>query len=131
MLIVFAPPFYPVVNSTVIKLIQSCTHFVADKAVEKIGLFVDRIYYVNGICDLSYVNYADANDGWVAFEENTPVWGDSYSIPFKEMEKLNAPVLNIGPFGKDAHKRTERLHVGSAFEEMPVVLEELVWRLTK
>src|SRR5699024_8385848 len=101
------------------------------KAADKCGLSVERIHYFNGICDLSYVNYTDANDGWIAFEKNTPVWGDSYSIPFKEMEKLNAHVLNIGTFGKDANKRTERLHVGSAFEKMPVVLEELVWRLTK
>src|SRR5690625_4991817 len=108
MVILFAPPYYPAVNSTENELIKACTNFVAEKAAEKFGLSVERIHYFNGICDLSYVNYTDTNEGWVAFEKNTPVWGDSYSIPFKEMEKLNAPVLNIGPFGKDAHKRTER-----------------------
>jgi arginine utilization protein RocB len=53
------------------------------------------------------------------------VWGESYSIPFKEMAELKAPVLNIGPFGKvaHAHKRTERLHIKSVFEMVPTLVE--------
>jgi len=129
--LLYAPPYYPAVNFTGNELIETCTDFIANKASVKFGLSMERIHYFNGICDLSYVNYTDSNEGWVTFEENTPVWGDSYSIPFKEMEKLNAPVLNIGPFGKDAHKRTERLHMRNAFEEMPVILEELVMELSK
>jgi arginine utilization protein RocB len=60
------------------------------------------------------------------FEANTPVWGDTYSIPFAGMRELNAPVLNVGPFGKDAHKKTERLHIQSAFVELPKLLENMV-----
>lgn len=129
--ILYAPPYYPAINSTGNELVEACTDFVMEKAFQKYNLTIERIHYFNGICDLSYVNYTDSNKGWVAFEENTPVWGDSYTIPFKEMEKLDAPVLNIGPFGKDAHKRTERLHMRNAFEETPVILEELVWMLGK
>ena len=65
-------------------------------------------------------------DGWAVFERNTPVWGDAYSIPFAAMAELNAPVLNVGPLGKDAHQRTERLHVDSAFVEMPQIIERLL-----
>ena len=96
------------------------------KAAKKFDNIVEQIHYFNGICDLSYVNYEDDANGWAAFESNTPVWGDTYSIPFAEMAQLKAPVLNVGPFGKDAHQRTERLHVDSAFVEMPVMLETLV-----
>jgi arginine utilization protein RocB len=42
------------------------------------------------------------------------------------MKKLQAPVLNVGPFGKDAHKRMERLHIKSAFEEVPVLVEGMI-----
>lgn len=55
---------------------------------------VEQIHYFNGICDLSYVNYDDDANGWSAFESNTPVWGDTYSIPFSEMAQLKTPVLN-------------------------------------
>jgi arginine utilization protein RocB len=42
------------------------------------------------------------------------------------MAKLQAPVLNVGPFGKDAHKRTERLHIKNAFEEVPALVEGMI-----
>jgi arginine utilization protein RocB len=42
------------------------------------------------------------------------------------MAKLKGPVLNVGPFGKDPHQKTERLHVDSAFVEMPIMLETLI-----
>ena len=90
------------------------------------NLPVERMHYFNGISDLSYVNYEDVSGGWQVFEANTPVWGDSYSIPFDGMAELQAPILNVGPFGKDAHKRTERLHIQSAFVEVPALVEGMV-----
>ncbi|ASN06145.1 M20/M25/M40 family metallo-hydrolase [Virgibacillus necropolis] len=130
-IILFAPPFYPAVNSTGNNLIDTCTDFVTRKASEKYNLSIKLIHYFNGLCDLSYVNYAGSSEGWTAFEENTPVWADSYTIPFEGMHKLNAPVLNIGPFGKDAHKRTERLHIKNAFEEIPEILEDMIHMVSK
>ncbi|WP_238545148.1 hypothetical protein [Geomicrobium sp. JCM 19039] len=88
---------------------------------------VTNIQYFNGISDLSYVAYRDAGgDGWRAYEANTPVFGTSYTIPFHEMSQLQAPVLNIGPRGRDAHKKTERLHAHSAFVEVPFIIEQLI-----
>lgn len=130
-IILFAPPYYPAVNSTGNELVEECIHFVTEKALENYNLPVKRIHYFNGICDLSYVNYSDTDEGWTSFETNTPVWGESYTLPFDMMKSLNAPVLNIGPFGKDAHKRTERLHKKSAFEEVPSIVEDLIQMISK
>ncbi|MEN1967544.1 M20/M25/M40 family metallo-hydrolase [Lentibacillus sp. N15] len=127
--ILFAPPYYPAVNSSGNELVETCVDFVTQRAKEKFGLTMERIHYFNGICDLSYVHYDGSDIGWFAFEQNTPVWNNSYTIPFKEMQQLDAPVLNIGPFGKDAHKRTERLHMKNAFEEIPAILEEMIHRI--
>lgn len=124
--VLLAPPYYPAVNSTGNELIEACTDFVSKTAAEKFGLSIERKHYFNGLCDLSYVNDSGSSQGWTSFEENTPVWGDSYTIPFESMKQLNAPVLNVGPLGKDAHKRTERLHMRNAFEEVPVILEEMI-----
>lgn len=129
--ILLAPPYYPAVNSTGNELVEACTAFVKKLANEKFNLPMRRIHYFNGLCDLSYVNYAGRADGWTAFEENTPVWGDSYTIPFEGMQKLNAPVLNVGPFGHDAHKRTERLNIKNAFEEFPVMMEALIHEIAR
>ncbi|WP_203247471.1 M20/M25/M40 family metallo-hydrolase [Sporosarcina beigongshangi] len=123
--LLYAPPYYPAVNTSNDPLVIQSVELMKQTALSfnnKIG----QKHYFNGICDLSYVNYGDNANGWAAFERNTPVWGDTYSIPFADMAKLKAPVLNVGPFGKDAHQRTERLHVDSAFVEMPVMLETLI-----
>ncbi|MEE6450381.1 M20/M25/M40 family metallo-hydrolase [Gottfriedia acidiceleris] len=130
-IILFAPPYYPAINSTGDELVEQCIKFSSELASSQFNLPVKRIHYFNGISDLSYVNYSDSTGGWAAFELNTPVWGDSYTLPFHLMEKLNAPVLNIGPFGKDAHKLTERLHMRNAFEEVPYIVEEVIHMISK
>lgn len=130
-IILFAPPYYPAINSTGNELVEECIKLSSELAKNQFNLPVKRIHYFNGISDLSYVNYSDSNNGWASFETNTPVWGDSYSLPFNLMETLNAPVLNIGPFGKDAHKLTERLHMKNAFEEVPFIVEEVIHKVSK
>ena len=126
MVLMFAPPYYPAVNSSEDGLIMKCVQYVSEKALEKFSLPVKQVHYFNGISDLSYVNYQDDGKGWTAFKANTPVWGSSYTIPFDAMAQLQAPVLNIGPFGKDAHKRTERLLLKNAFEEVPQLVEGMI-----
>ena len=129
--LLFAPPYYPAVNSSDDDLVKNCVQYVREKGLEKYNLPVKQVHYFNGISDLSYVNYQDEGEGWTAFKANTPVWGSSYTIPFDEMAKLTAPVLNVGPFGKDAHKRTERLHIKSAFEEVPSLVEGMIKMISK
>jgi len=126
MVLLYAPPYYPAVNSSEDPLVEECVEFVKQFGTSEFNLSIERIHYFNGISDLSYVNYEDNAGGWQVFEANTPVWGDTYSIPFAGMQELNAPVLNVGPFGKDAHKKTERLHIQSAFVELPKLLENMV-----
>ncbi|MEH7389948.1 M20/M25/M40 family metallo-hydrolase [Bacillus sp. JJ1474] len=126
MVLLYAPPYYPAINSSEDELVKKCVDYVKEEGLQKFNLPVHQIHYFNGICDLSYVNYKDEGEGWTAFVTNTPVWGESYSIPFEGMKLLNAPVLNVGPFGKDAHKRTERVHTKSAFEEVPALVEGMI-----
>ena len=124
--LLFAPPYYPAVNSSEDPFIENCVAHVTQDALERFGLELEQVHFFNGISDLSYVNYQDNSSGWVSYENNTPVYGDQYSIPFQAMQQLKAPVLNIGPFGKDPHKRTERLHIKNAFEEIPEIIASLI-----
>lgn len=127
--LLFAPPYYPAVNSSHEKLVQKSVQLLKEAAAE-FSLEVNQVHYFNGICDLSYVQYQDEGEGWTAYERNTPVWGKMYHIPFSEMRELQAPVMNVGPFGKDAHQRTERLHIDSAFVQLPIFLERLIRSMT-
>ncbi|WP_066069089.1 M20/M25/M40 family metallo-hydrolase [Neobacillus soli] len=126
MVLLFAPPYYPAVNSSNDELVIQCVDYLKEQGPARFDLAVRQVHYFNGISDLSYVNYQDDGEGWTVFKSNTPVWGTSYSIPFDAMKELKAPVLNVGPLGKDAHKRTERLHMKSAFEEVPVLVEGMI-----
>lgn len=127
-ILLYAPPYYPAVNSTDEPLIREAVGLM-EQTAKSLGTELGQIHYFNGICDLSYVNYRDEGTGWMTYERNTPVWGDTYMIPFEGMRKLRAPVLNIGPLGRDAHQRTERLHIDSAFRRLPIMLETLIQEL--
>lgn len=122
--LLFAPPYYPPVNSSEDSLIQGGISLLLESA-SKFNIPLEQVHYFNGICDLSYCQFQTDKD-WRTYEKNAPVWGETYDIPFEEMSNFSAPVLNVGPFGKDPHQISERLHVKSAFEEMPELLYELL-----
>ncbi|WP_416148649.1 M20/M25/M40 family metallo-hydrolase [Salipaludibacillus sp. HK11] len=123
--ILFAPPYYPAVNSSEDTMVMDAVEL--SKHVAKYSdIKLEHIHYFNGICDLSYVKYMDDGQELDVYKKNTPVWGTSYSIPFEEMSQLQAPVLNIGPFGKDMHQRTERLHRSNAFIHTPAILTQVL-----
>src|SRR5699024_10042138 len=122
----FAPPYYPAINSSEDSLVQTKIAEAQQLLRDKFQTEAKQVHYFNGISDLSYVNYDEDDIGWKDFKDNLPVWEGVYSIPFEEMQQLQAPVLNIGPFGKDADKLTERLHQESAFVRTPYVLQEII-----
>ena len=122
----FAPPYYPAINSSDDPLVQEKILLTKQLLQDHFNVKAEQVHYFNGISDLSYVNYDKDDKGWESYQNNTPVWDYLYTIPFDEMQKLQAPVLNIGPFGKDAHKLTERLHKQSAFVHTPFVLQKVV-----
>lgn len=122
----FAPPYYPAVHSSSNKEVSELINRIRSFSKNKFSLSIQSIPFYNGISDLSYLSYKETETKWEVYEKNTPVWGERYFIPFTEMSQLDAPVLNLGPFGKDAHKKTERLNTRNAFEQLPLLLEHLV-----
>ncbi len=124
--LMFAPPYMPAVNSSDDELVKKLIEATKGEMHETYNYDVTNKHYFNGISDLSYVNYNPEDNDWQSFKNNAPLWGETYSIPFEGMQQLNAPVMNIGPYGKDAHKMTERLHKKNAFEMMPGVLRKVM-----
>lgn len=122
----FAPPYYPSVNASEDALIKNIVQYTKKHLSENHSINPIEVHYFNGISDLSYVTYDSHDDSWETYKDNTPVWDRTYSVPFEEMQQLQAPFINIGPFGKDPHKLTERLHKKSAFEITPDLLENMI-----
>ncbi|CAD2076938.1 hypothetical protein GCM10007358_03680 [Phocicoccus schoeneichii] len=121
----YTPPYYPAANSSDDLEVRLAVAEVIRSASE-IGRISEEVRYFNGICDLSYVKYTTNNLSDAMYEENTPSFGRSYAIPFESIREISAPIINIGPIGKDAHKVSERLLKESAFYELPHILESVI-----
>lgn len=126
--LLLAPSYYPAVNSSDDPLVRDSVKLVKEVAAS-FGVSMKEIRYFNGICDLSYINYTGCRNECHTMEADSPGWGELYEVPFEYMRKLKAPVLNIGPAGKDAHQRTERLLKRSAFVHLPAIYEKLILTL--
>ncbi|KFE41491.1 M20/M25/M40 family metallo-hydrolase [Staphylococcus agnetis] len=122
----FTPPYYPATNTSFNPMTEAVGQTIRDTFKQSFHRSSERIHYFNGISDLSYVAPSPNGSGFESFEHNTPVFNRTYKIPFKDIEAIQAPLINCGPIGKDAHKVTERIHKQSAFVELPVVLENII-----
>ncbi|GGL55133.1 M20/M25/M40 family metallo-hydrolase [Sporolactobacillus putidus] len=120
--IFFAPPFYPAVSSHQLPLVQEVISKVGTYAGDSHHIQMIWRHYFNGISDLSYIGLANEKATMDTLITNMPLWNKGYSIPFKEIEKLSVPVINLGPVGRDAHQWTERLDTDYAFGPLPDML---------
>lgn len=98
---------------------------------EKYGIEMREVELFAGLCDLSYVGAKVSSDDLEALEKNMPGWGEIYSIPLKEMQSLGLPVINLGPSGEDAHKKTERLRLGYSLDILPELLRFAVRKISE
>ncbi len=118
----FSPPYYP---HSFINESESMKNPFVKSAIEVSGAFglTVRKFYPY-ISDASYLRPSSGSAHGLA--ENIPQWGAGYSLPVREMERLNLPVINLGPWGRDAHKRTERVHIPYSFGTLPKIMEKVI-----
>lgn len=121
-----APPYYPNVSNIYIEDIsdkaKNMSNGIMDYALRHFNQIYSREYFFTGISDLSYTSIKDAKVVAEALEGNMPLFGHLYSIPVEEIESLSMPCINIGPWGKDFHKITERVFKEDLFHRSPELL---------
>lgn len=129
----FSPPYYPHnhvcgKNEKEEKLLKSL-----DKSIDSITSkynIVNKKFYPY-ISDLSFVSAPQNDESIVSLKENMPALGSKYQLPIDEMQSLNLPVVNIGPFGKDAHQYTERIEKDYSFNIAPKMVFETIINILK
>lgn len=122
MLLGFAPPFYPAVDSGEEgKLLFE----EMKKAAEKEGVSLKCHEYFCGISDLSYCGGMDKEE-LAAYAAQTPLWGSAYAMDIEAMARLKIPSMLFGPWGKDIHTRWERVNKASLYEKTPAVLKNFI-----
>ena len=124
MVLGFAPPFYPAFHSDRLpgKNGAGSAYFAKLQSVAmQVGTRLQRYHYFTGISDLSYCGSCTEYDH-TKYYDNTPLWGDLYQVDFAGINELNIPSILFGPWGKNLHQRTERVHIKSLTEETSAIL---------
>lgn len=129
----YSPPYYPhiyVKGETQLErnLLDAVTE-VIEETSSAYDVKMKKFYPY--ISDLSYAAAPQGVNAVDSLTKNMPGFGTKYSLPLEEMQKLNLPVVNIGPFGKDAHKFTERLERDYSFNVAPKLVYETIIKLLK
>jgi len=129
----YSPPYYPHIyvngaNQKEISLLESVSQAVES---HDHGYKVINKKFYPYISDLSFVSAPQDEKVLNTLTLNMPAFGSKYDLPIKDMQKLNLPVVNIGPFGKDAHQYTERIEKKYSFDVAPKFVYETVKNLLK
>ncbi len=124
----FSPPYYPHnnvngKNDKESKLLSTVASVVGK--LESNYTIVNKNFYPY-ISDLSFVSAPQCDDTIDSLKNNMPALGSRYRLPINDMKALNLPVVNIGPFGKDAHQYTERIERDYSFNVAPGMVYDTI-----
>ncbi|MFT9596817.1 M20/M25/M40 family metallo-hydrolase [Mesobacillus sp.] len=81
------------------------------------------------ISDMSFVALSDDDEALDFASRNNPSWGTKFFVDYQEIRELNVPVINIGPYGLDAHKRYERMEIDYSVKIVPNLTFEVIRNL--
>lgn len=127
------PPYYPNVSNLYFDGIAREADGLSEKLMaytrENFGQEYTKEYFYTGICDLSYINIDDPEAQRYSVAEAMPLLGDYYDVPFEEIKEISMAGLNIGPWGKDFHKLTERVNREDLYERTPRILDAAIHTL--
>lgn len=131
-IVFFSPPYYPSVRPQENELTLAVKSVLGESSAQ----IQFRGYYPY-ISDLSYLGLDDGIEA-DALKKNMPLFGmrdsnDSlfYSLDsakLNDIRALDCPVVNIGPFGSDAHGLYERVYMPYSFETVPQIIFETIVR---
>ncbi len=134
MVIGVLPPYYPprinrmkTENEKLLRKVIEEEAAIGEKLAELGKTEVIDVFA--GITDMSFLGFEGDEKDLVALKDNMPGWGTLFWLPIDELKKIDIPVANMGPSGKDAHKATERLELGYSLKVAPRLLRETLWKL--
>ncbi len=150
----FAPPFYPAVSCSgsddafyqsvdqgirkALKSNDSLSSAALEHELATGGSYLldngkelkVKTYYPY-ISDLSYLALPYTDDELQILWDNMPTLGRSYHVPLQTMKELDLSVINLGGYGFDAHKWTERLERDYSLRILPELLESVVMEILR
>ncbi|RYM02721.1 M20/M25/M40 family metallo-hydrolase [Sporolactobacillus sp. THM7-7] len=83
------------------------------------------------LSDSSYLSLIDVSSEMNALTDNFPEWDKMGQVPIANLRRLDIPSINLGVYGKDAHKWTERVYKPYSFETLPLLTRKITQSLLK
>ncbi len=124
------PPYYPNVSNLYFDHLAPESRLYRNRldeyAQETYGQHYTKEYFYTGISDLSYTSIKNGAKTLDSLEIAMPLFGAFYRIPVEAIEKIAMPCMNIGPWGKDFHKLTERVCKEDLYERTPRIINKAV-----
>lgn len=81
------------------------------------------------LADGSFLSLHETDEEMISLMKNFPQWDLINPLPVNEIRSLNVSSVNIGVYGKDAHKWTERVYKPYTFGVLPAVIRKVTMRL--
>jgi arginine utilization protein RocB len=113
------PPYHPHAGPGEGPVVRATREVMA-----RAGLEVRPFYPY--ITDASYLSWRAAPGE--SLECHMPAYGREYTLPVEAMRALDLDVVNLGPWGRDAHGLFERVRCDWAFGRLPALVAEVVKR---
>ena len=124
------PPYYPNVSNLFIDDLDENVSSLSDNlkkfTKEEFNQNYNTEYFYTGISDLSYSSIEKSGEIYKALEESMPLLGQFYNVPVELIEKISMPCINIGPWGKDFHKMTERVNKEDLYIRTPRIINKAI-----
>ena len=124
------PPYYPNVSNRFITglapQIRSLDVDLDRFTRERFGQHYVSEEFYTGISDLSYTSISNSEEISAALSKSMPFYGTLYDIAISDIETISMPCINIGPWGKDFHKLTERVLKQDLCERTPAIIQHAI-----
>ncbi|WP_052461680.1 M20/M25/M40 family metallo-hydrolase [Sporosarcina koreensis] len=122
-IVFFAPPFLPhnylktdVARDAAIQ--ETLTAILAEASAATGEQFALKKFFPY-LADGSFLSIHETEDELAPLLNNLPEWETFFPIPYKAIQGLDIPSVNMGVYGKDGHKWTERLYKPYSFGVLP------------
>ncbi|MGG0718423.1 M20/M25/M40 family metallo-hydrolase [Robertmurraya massiliosenegalensis] len=125
----YAPPFLPSnyldLNNERGMAISNKIKAVLEKEAEVTGESFKLKKYFPYLSDGSFLSFNGSEDEINSLQRNFPAMEELFPIPLESMKTLNIPSINVGVYGKGAHKWTERVYKPYSFNILPKLIRKI------
>jgi arginine utilization protein RocB len=120
------PPYYPAVNNSYLaNNNEMFENTIETMLSEEYGLKLEKESYFMGISDGSYTSCTNRK-GEEEVMANMVTSKEIYDIPFDYVENISAPVIVLGPWGKEYHTICERVYMPDVEKTVPELIRKLI-----